>query len=83
MPRLTYIDALGGVVCKEFTDVDVRTNDWAHLVLTHTGTELKCYLNGVLKQTITGVTAFHSNMAKTPLCVGGAVFAPQATATAK
>jgi len=68
-PRLTYTTTTG-TNRVTFTDVDVRTNDWAHLAVTHDGTNLKCYLNGVLKQTVASAD-FATNMTNTPLCVGG------------
>lgn len=35
-----------------FTQVDVRTGEWIFLALTNTDNEVKCYVNGELKQTL-------------------------------
>ena len=58
-PRLYYRYKDETLYDKKFTDLDVRTGDWAHLALTLDGEakELKCYINGELKKTVTDVPA--------------------------
>jgi len=49
-------------------DVDVRTNDWVHLVITHeitdAGSTFKCYVNGALVDTLSSELSFEYDMKK-------------------
>ena len=54
-PRVYYND--GSVVTdKTFTCVDVRTDEWVHLAITHEKNKLNCYINGELSETIQDVS---------------------------
>lgn len=54
-----------------FTNVDVRTGEWIFLALTNTETEVKCYINGELKQTLTGDIYPMADSTMKILCLGG------------
>lgn len=58
-------------VRKQFTDVDVRTGEWMHLVITVSETEAKCYVNGVLVQTHTGAFPDMDTAKAAPYVIGG------------
>lgn len=72
-PRLYYVNAAGTKKNVVFSNVDVRTGDWAHLTIVHDSAaqNLKCYLNGELKQTVTGVAAFESSILNSKYGLGG------------
>ena len=57
-PRLFYTNANGTVSYHRFTDVDLRTGQWQHLSIVHdvASGEVRCYVDGVLKQTIADTT---------------------------
>ena len=54
-----------------FDKVDLRTGEWTHVVITHDEKTAYCYINGELKQTLSG-TMPAVDMSKTgSLCIGG------------
>ena len=54
VPRFYYIDAGRNIKDIKFTEVDVRTGDWAHIALTFdfANKKISLYLNGELAQSI-------------------------------
>lgn len=58
VPRFYYTDASGNVKDIYFTEVDVRTGDWAHIAFTFDveNAQMSFYLNGELKQSITATS---------------------------
>ena len=56
----------------KFTDVNVATGEWVHLVITRdiANKTLKCYVDGVLKQTVT-YTEDYVETNKIPYYIGG------------
>ena len=61
-PRFSYTNANGTTSYHRFTDVDLRTGSWTHLAIVHdvANGEVRCYVNGVLKQTLTDNVAEYS-----------------------
>ena len=61
-PRFSYTNANGTTSYHRFTDVDLRTGSWTHLAIVHdvANGEVRCYVNGVLKQTLTDNVADYS-----------------------
>lgn len=55
-PRFYYVDTAENKRSVIFDQVDVRTGTWAHVAIVYDTADnnIKCYLNGVLKQTLTG-----------------------------
>ena len=72
-PRLYYCDNDGTAHSFLFDEIDLRTGEWTHLVLTHdaaAGT-VSCYINGEWKQTLSGATAYESGVIENALAIGG------------
>ena len=72
-PRLSYTNANGTTSYHRFTDVDLRTGTWQHLVIVHdvASTEARCYVNGELKQTLTeNVVAYSDNALDQKFLIG-------------
>ncbi|MBQ7779167.1 MAG: metallophosphoesterase, partial [Clostridia bacterium] len=73
-PRLQWQQAYSNRDSITFTDVDVRTGEWVHLVVTrdfeaNTGS---CYINGELVQTVDFANGYGVvETAVNPMCVGG------------
>ena len=64
-PRLSYTNADGKTSYHRFTDVDLRTGSWQHLTIVHdvANGEVRCYVNGELKQTLTENVLAYSDKA--------------------
>ena len=58
-------------VNANFTNVDLRTGEWTHVVVTSTTTEAKCYINGELKQTVSKNLADFDASGLSQFMVGG------------
>ena len=54
VPRFWYVDAGGNVKDIKFTEVDVRTGDWAHIAFTFDieNAKMSVYLDGELAQSV-------------------------------
>ncbi|MBR2971517.1 MAG: hypothetical protein IKC61_01140, partial [Clostridia bacterium] len=54
-PRLAYSNASGSISYHRFTDVNLKNSTWTHLTVVHdlASGEARCYVNGVLMQTLT------------------------------
>ena len=65
-PSLFLRDASKNTMSTKFENVDVRKDDWVHLVVTHeitdNGAVFNCYVNGVLADTITTDLKYEINM---------------------
>ena len=72
-PRLYYSGSDGTAKSFVFDEVDLRTGVWTHLALTHdaeAGT-VSCYINGSLKQTLNGATAYGDGVTENAFSIGG------------
>lgn len=72
-PRFYYSDAAGNVRDLRFTEVDVRTGDWAHVALTfdYENKALSLYLNGTLAQTLTIEADLAADITRYQFVLGG------------
>ena len=59
-PKLSFTTAAGESVHAVFDTVDVR-GKLTEVALIHSDTEVKCYVDGVLLQTVTGDFAYHAD----------------------
>ena len=72
-PRFSYTNESGKTVYHRFTDVDVRLGSWMHLAIVHdvANGQVHCYVNGVLKQTLTeNVSAYSSKIIDQKFLIG-------------
>ena len=72
-PRLSYTNANGTTSYHRFTDVNLRTGSWQHLTIVHdvANGEVRCYVNGELKQTLTeNVLAYSDNALDQKFLIG-------------
>lgn len=58
-------------VRTQFTNVDIRTGEWIHLVITVAADKSCCYVNGELKQTVAATYADMPASTLSPVMVGG------------
>ncbi|MBQ3015034.1 MAG: hypothetical protein IJD75_07870, partial [Clostridia bacterium] len=65
-PVLKFSTASGGVADIAFSDVNLFTDTFNKVVVTHTDTDVKCYVNGELKQTVSGDFAYHKDVITLP-----------------
>jgi len=59
-PKLSFSTAAGETVHATFDTVDVR-GKMTEVALVHSDTDVKCYIDGELRQTITGDFAYHAD----------------------
>ncbi len=73
-PRLSYTTESGTTAYHRFTDVDVRTGSWQHIAIVHdvANKEARCYVNGELRQTISGdtVVAYSADILDNKFLIG-------------
>ena len=72
-PRLSYTNENGTTSYHRFTDVNLKTGTWQHLVVVNdvASGEARCYVDGVLIQTLTGnVLEFSSNALDQKFLIG-------------
>lgn len=71
--RMYYINDEGTVIDHKFDLVNAYTGKWVHIAVTADAenNELKCYIDGVLAQTISATNIPSSLTYTTPLCIGG------------
>ena len=72
-PRLSYTNANGKTSYHRFTDVNLKTGSWQHLTIVHdvANGEVRCYVNGELKQTLTeNVLAYSDNALDQKFLIG-------------
>ena len=66
VPSVFLRDSDGNTMDMKFTKVDVRTDEWVHLVITHEmnadGAVFNCYVNGELVDTITTALDYELDM---------------------
>ena len=72
VPRFYYTDASGNVKDIYFTEVDVRTGDWAHIAFTFDieNAQMSFYLNGELAQSIACTADFDPHILEYGFIVG-------------
>lgn len=56
VPRFFYVNGSGTVSDLKFNDAKLSAGEWVHLAFTVSGNNVSCYVNGVLKQTMTSTT---------------------------
>ena len=73
VPRFYYSDASGNVRDYKFTNVDVRTGDWAHIALTFDFENkiISFYLNGEIAQIIACEMDLADDITRYQFVVGG------------
>ena len=71
-PRMFYTNANGTTTYHRFTDVNLKTGTWQHLAIVHdvANGEARCYVNGVLKQTVSGSVAYGENAFNNKFLIG-------------
>ena len=72
-PRLFYTNAEGKTSYHRFTDVKLKNGAWQHLTIVHdvASGEVRCYVNGELKQTVTeNVSAYGKNALDNKFLIG-------------
>ena len=70
--RMYYNDTAGSLKNKIFSaETSIITGTWAHVSVVHTGTELQCYINGQLVETITNDIGAGIGTPGLKLCLGG------------
>ena len=72
-PKINYVGIDGEEHPTSFKNVDVRTGEWLHLAIVHDAAagEVRCYINGMLEQTISGAVAYAKNNTTVPYLLGG------------
>ena len=71
-PRLYHRNASNTYDSLIFTSVDVRSNtEWVYLAFTISGNKVSCYVNGVLKQTLTAAKTIQLESTNADFIVGG------------
>lgn len=71
-PRMFYTNSDGTTSYHRFTDVNLKTGSWQHLAIVHdvANGEARCYVNGELKQTLAGATAYGANTLNNKFLIG-------------
>ena len=70
--RLYYNDTTGSLKNKTFSAAtSILTGTWVNIAVVHTGTELQCYINGELVETITNDIGPAIGTPGLSLCLGG------------
>ena len=71
-PRLYHRNANNVFDSLIFNNVDIRSNtQWVHLVFTISGNRVSCYVNGVLKQTLTAANTIQLESTNADFIIGG------------
>ena len=71
-PRLYHRNASNVFDSLIFNNVDIRSNNqWVHLVFTISGNRVSCYVNGVLKQTLTAANTIQLESTNADFIIGG------------
>lgn len=79
VPRLSYKDEAGVQYDFRFKETDVRADGWVHLAIVHDEVkgEVRCYLDGVLSETLRedragkAFSAYNAEIEKNPFLIGG------------
>ena len=71
-PRLYHRNASNVFDSLVFNKVDIRSDtQWVHLVFTISGNRVSCYVNGVLKQTLTAANTIQLESTNADFIIGG------------